>query len=448
MGASRCPVEAADLKQDACRVCEGVFVGSFHRNAFTRAGDDLPALPAHNPLVPGGILDARLVEGLIGDIAVGRRGGAAAQHEKRLCVELFHEYGSGEVPLRSVCIARCLQCCKDPCDCYIQRQWSAKEYGMLYPRFLEIEITGRCPYRCQHCYGSFPAGAELNTQTVLHLLEQARGHFDCVIFSGGEPLLHPGLADMVDAACGHFVVFITTSGYGLTDKLLSCIHDRAVPVFGLDGIGATHDRYRGSPGAFATLVRGLDMTRGFPKEIIVTLWRDALQEIDRIIAFAEPYSPILHFNNLIPVGRARDNPDILPDIAALTAADAKLHHLKRTTGWIVTDLHRVTDSDRETGIDLFCKGRFNITPTGDVRPCEFHVLVLGNILRQPLPEILAAGRETELIRSREEGFRRQVRADLPNPYDYHTAICHHIACATACGAAGRQATAGTGSSRD
>jgi len=296
----------------------------------------------------------------------------------------------------------------------------------MYPRFLEIEITGNCRYRCQHCYGAFPQEGTLSTPTVVQVLEQARGFFDCVILSGGEPLLHPGLADMVEAACRDFAVFITTSGYGLTEQLLDRIHDRAILVFGMDGIGDTHDRYRCSQGAFRELVRCLDMTRHLPKEIIVTLWRDVLPEIDRIIEFARPYSTILHFNNLIPVGRACTHSTIVPEVTALEAAEQKLRVLKKTTGWIITDLHRVTEADRATGIELFCKGRFNITPRGDVRPCEFHHTVFGNIYQQALPDILTAACQTELIRSREEGFRRQVRTDLANPYDYHTTICHRI----------------------
>lgn len=277
-----------------------------------------------------------------------------------------------------------------------------------------------------HCYGSFPTDGQLETDTVMKVLAEARGLFDCVIFSGGEPLLHDGLADMVAAASRDFAVFITTSGYGLTEKLLARLKDKAVLVFGMDGIGATHDRYRRRSGAFALLVECLDMTRRLPKEIIVTLWRDSIAEIDLIVDFARPHSTILHFNGLIPIGRVRDNPGIMPEPSALADADEKLHALKRSTGWIVTDLHRVTEADRTTGIDLFCKGRYNITPRGDVRPCEFHHAVFGNIYDRSLADIVAAAKRTELIQSREEGFIRHVRTDLDNPYDYHTTICHRI----------------------
>jgi MoaA/NifB/PqqE/SkfB family radical SAM enzyme len=297
----------------------------------------------------------------------------------------------------------------------------------MYPRFLEIEITGQCTYQCLHCYGAFPVAGELSRETVAGVVDAAQGLFDCVILSGGEPLLHPDLPDMVDAASRNFVVFITTSGYGLSPALLERLQNRAILVFGLDGIAQTHDRYRGRPGAFATLLRALAMTRQLPKEIIVTLWREALPQIDSIIALAEQYNAIVHFNGLIPVGRARNNPGILPDPAELAAAGEKLYRLKKGGGSVITDLHRVTAKDRETGINLFCKGRYNITPAGDVRPCEFHYAVLGSIYRQPLRSIIAAARDTELIRSREDGFRQHIRCDLENPFDYHTSICHRIA---------------------
>jgi MoaA/NifB/PqqE/SkfB family radical SAM enzyme len=116
-------------------------------------------------------------------------------------------------------------------------------------RFLEIEITGKCRYRCRHCYGSFPIHGELSLATVRTIIEDACGLFDCIIFSGGEPFLHPELPDMVQKAAKDFLVFITTSGYPVTDTALQMIRHKSILVFGLDGIGETHDMYRGYPGA-------------------------------------------------------------------------------------------------------------------------------------------------------------------------------------------------------
>jgi MoaA/NifB/PqqE/SkfB family radical SAM enzyme len=200
-----------------------------------------------------------------------------------------------------------------------------------------------------------------------------------------------------------------------------------VLVFGLDGIGETHDCYRGLPGAFDTLMRALEMTRDLPKEIIVTLWTGVISQIDAIIRLAEQYNALVHFNGLIPVGRVRQNRDIIPDASALDKLYERLYALKMSGGSVITDLHKVTARDRRQGIDLFCRGRYNITPEGNVRPCEFHYAVLGNIDEQPLGEIIERAQATDLIRSREQGFKDCIPEHLDDPFDYHTQICHRLA---------------------
>jgi MoaA/NifB/PqqE/SkfB family radical SAM enzyme len=298
----------------------------------------------------------------------------------------------------------------------------------MYARFLEIEITGACTYRCRHCYGSFPKPGQLSLVDIEHICAEAREWFDCIILSGGEPFLHPDIAALVEAAAHDFLVFITTSGCGITPEHIRRIGSRAVLVFGLDGIGPTHDEYRGMPGAYETLIHAMDLCRDLPKEIIVTLWKKVIPQIDPIIRLAEGYNAILHFNHLIPVGRVPAHPEIIPAVAELEMLHEKLWKLKKNSGAVMTDLHRVTEQDREQGISLFCKGRFNITTTGDVRPCEFHTAVLGNIHCNGLDAILRQAQTCPCIAAREEGFKNHIPQQIADPFDYHTTICHKITC--------------------
>jgi len=180
-------------------------------------------------------------------------------------------------------------------------------------RFLELEITGNCYYRCQHCYGAFPKEGRLAKNKIRQVIDEANEYFECIVFSGGEPFLHPDLIELTHYA-KDFVVFITTSGYSISREQ-------------------------------------------------------------------------------------------------------------------ITDLYKVTEKDLE-GIDLFCKGRYSISPGGEVRPCEFHPCVLGNIYEERLSEIIERTRSTDFMKSREEGFKKQVRLDLKNPFDYHTKICHKLAMET------------------
>ncbi len=295
-------------------------------------------------------------------------------------------------------------------------------------RFLEIEITGKCLYRCKHCYGDFPKAGELSLETIRRIAAEARGLFDCLIFSGGEPFLHKDLPTMVAEAGRDFLVFITTSGYPISDEQISQIRYKSILVFGLDGIGETHDAYRGFPGAFKNLVQTMDRARDVPKEIIVTLWKGVIPQIDDIIKLAGDYNAIVHFNGLIPVGRAKENPDILPELKDLEQAYEKLLKLKIAGGSVVTDLHKISEKDKQEGIALFCRSRFNITPKGDVRPCEFHSAVLGNIYKESLKEIIRRAQQSPLIKEREQGFKKHIRRDLKNSFDYHTTICHCLPC--------------------
>lgn len=293
-------------------------------------------------------------------------------------------------------------------------------------RFLEIELTGKCHHHCQHCYGSFPGEGKLPKDKVMQIIDEAGEYFDCIIFSGGEPFLHPDLMELIHYA-KDFVVFITTSGYSLSKEQVEGLRGNVVLVFGLDGIGKVHDRYRGKTGAYQSLLKSLELTKELPKEIIVTLWRGVLPQVEEIIKLAEKYRALIHFNALIPVGRAKDNQEILLNREENEEIYERLMNLRvNRRAFLATDLYKVTEKDLQ-GIDLFCKGRYSISPKGEVRPCEFHPSVVGNIFEEHLSEIIERARKTNFIRSREEGFKNQVRLDLENPFDYHTEICHALA---------------------
>jgi MoaA/NifB/PqqE/SkfB family radical SAM enzyme len=138
------------------------------------------------------------------------------------------------------------------------------------------------------------------------------------------------------------------------------------------------------------------------------------------------YNAIVHFNGLIPVGRAQQSSDIQPHVHEIEKAYEKLYELKMQGGSVTTDLHKVIEKDKQRGIDLFCRGRFNITPRGDVRPCEFHTAVLGNIYTESLKDIILRARHCFLIQQRELGFKDHIPHELANPFDYHTTICHAL----------------------
>ena len=263
-------------------------------------------------------------------------------------------------------------------------------------------------------------------QTVMQIIDEAGEHFDCIIFSGGEPFLHPDLIELTHYA-QDFIVFITTSGHSLKKEQIEGLPGNVVLVFGIDGIGEVHDYYRGVKGAFEMILTSLDLARQRPKEIIATIWKGIIPQVDEIITLAEQYEALLHFNALIPVGRASANREILLSREENEVMYEKLNDLSLKRGaFLITDLYKVTEKDLK-GIDLFCKGRYSINSSGDVRPCEFHPCALGNIFESSLGSIIEQASKSDFIQGREAGFKNQVSLDLRDPFNYHAEICHSFA---------------------
>ncbi|HUU46325.1 MAG TPA: GTP 3',8-cyclase MoaA [Acidobacteriota bacterium] len=96
------------------------------------------------------------------------------------------------------------------------------------PRYLRISITGRCNLRCLYCTsdedhsGSPPADGLTDTEIRRLLPLFARLGVCKVRFTGGEPLLRPGLPDLMRDALatdGIDTVALTTNGWHLESQL-------------------------------------------------------------------------------------------------------------------------------------------------------------------------------------------------------------------------------------
>ncbi len=130
-------------------------------------------------------------------------------------------------------------------------------YPARYIRTAHWSVTGKCNYRCKHCYMSAPDAklGELDHETVMSIVQQL---IDCgvmeVSLTGGEPLVRKDFMEIVDAllAGGITITTIYSNGKLVTDKLLDELDKRGVhPEFNMsfDGTEGWHDWLRGIPGA-------------------------------------------------------------------------------------------------------------------------------------------------------------------------------------------------------
>jgi len=128
-------------------------------------------------------------------------------------------------------------------------------------RKLFLQITNRCNLRCVHCYtDSSRAGPDLAFEILLDLFRQFReadGH--AITISGGEPLCHPRIEEILRAACESArKVLLVTNGTLITPELASRLAPLKLRIqLSLDGPDAkTHDEVRGQ-GSFDQAIAGL-----------------------------------------------------------------------------------------------------------------------------------------------------------------------------------------------
>jgi radical SAM protein with 4Fe4S-binding SPASM domain len=129
-------------------------------------------------------------------------------------------------------------------------------------------ITRACNLSCIHCYASAtlePAEDELNRQEALDLVQDlADFGVPVILFSGGEPLFHPHIFELVELAVKNGTrAVLSTNGLLLTDQYAQKLQKIGLSYVGisLDGLEDRHDHMRGQAGAFALAMKAITTAR-------------------------------------------------------------------------------------------------------------------------------------------------------------------------------------------
>jgi MoaA/NifB/PqqE/SkfB family radical SAM enzyme len=145
------------------------------------------------------------------------------------------------------------------------------------PEQLSVFITDRCNLKCKFCHyaNTDKPGYKLNqvkdmSRSVYHkLIDEVSGK-PLVSFSGGEPLLHPDVAEFVayakekDRLCT-----LTTNGWLLAKRAQElCEAGLDILIISVDGPRDTHNSIRGE-NSFERLVAGLEVVFQQPQRPIV-----------------------------------------------------------------------------------------------------------------------------------------------------------------------------------
>ena len=178
-------------------------------------------------------------------------------------------------------------------------------------------LIRRCNLKCLHCYSTsadIDFKGELNTAEALIVLEQLRAaRVPALILSGGEPLLRPDLYEIAERAKElGFHLSLSSNGTLLTAEHARRLARTNFDYVGisLDGLQATHDRFRRHADAFADALAGIRRARdaGLRAGVRMTLTEHNAGELADVVALTEAEGIdkfyLSHFNY---AGRARSH---------------------------------------------------------------------------------------------------------------------------------------------
>lgn len=136
---------------------------------------------------------------------------------------------------------------------------SSRIFGRHKPLFVNIEPTHRCNLSCTYC--DKHEGPQMSTEDGVRLLHQlAEMGAVSVCFDGGEPLVHPGIGELVGTGRRlGLAISISTNGI-LIPRRIDKIAQANVVKISIDGPEEIHDRGRGA-GNFRRALAGARLAK-------------------------------------------------------------------------------------------------------------------------------------------------------------------------------------------
>ena len=261
---------------------------------------------------------------------------------------------------------------------------------------IQFQYDYTCNFRCVHCsVKRFQGRKQARCFTIPDVRELSRQADDMglahLVITGGEPLVFPDFDELVAAVNpSKFYITSDTNGWRLDDERAA--HLKSIGVdkiqLSLDSLSPDeHDVFRRKPNAHARALRAIDAALNAGLNIIiqtvVTKQRVRSREFLEFLEFANGKGVSVFVTYAKPVGSWEGNFDVL---------------VNRDDMDYVRELEKrynvFTHLTPSYGLKLGCiavKRMVSITKYGDVMPCPYIHVSLGNFFEEPLKDIVERG---------------------------------------------------------
>lgn len=261
---------------------------------------------------------------------------------------------------------------------------------------IQFQYDYTCNFRCQHCCIRGFQGKKnkraFTPKDVAELSRQADAMgLAQIVITGGEPMVFPDFDEIVKAIDPQkFWIVSDTNGWLLDEKRAK--HLKSIGVdkiqLSLDNlIPDEHDAFRRRPGSHQRAIRAIDAAKKAGLQIIIqtVVWKQRVrsQELIDFLEFGKKNDVGIFITYAKPVGAWEGNFDVLinkDDMDYIRKLEKKYNVFTHLTP--------------SYGLNLGCiavKRMFSITKYGDVMPCPYIHVSLGNFFKEPLKDIIKRG---------------------------------------------------------
>ena len=147
----------------------------------------------------------------------------------------------------------------------------SKEYWS--PIHITLELTHNCPLKCKHCFINAGIGQTMSTEFLEKITrEMVDIGVKSVQLTGGEPLVHPNIIQLIDFLNDAGIrINITTSGYYSNKNIISSISRIKLGYVqvSLDGLEQRHNSIRGRNDAYKRAVEFVSSVIAIGKKVVV-----------------------------------------------------------------------------------------------------------------------------------------------------------------------------------
>lgn len=272
---------------------------------------------------------------------------------------------------------------------------------------LRYEVTSLCNQSCKHCMvdAGSQKGQELYEEEMLKIIAEAIPlGLEKFSLTGGEPLLEHRKVMVATKFCSDNKIYsrLFTNGMLLKRKMLEHLDEAGINeiLVSVDGIGSTHDRFRGSAGSFESAFEALRELKGFSRIVSgarITITSKNYGEMPEL--FEKYLLPMnltkINVRVFTPCGRARlTAPEYMlaPEQHATTfryLVELQKNHRINFLGNCFAFIHGGEDKQCTCGVS-----QAYLNAQGHLKPCPYFNVVLGDCKRKSIGDIWGSDHPT------------------------------------------------------